>query len=95
VKIVDTGFAQMLVAPWSMMMANGLLEGIEQRLREGDVVRQPAGLREVGEELKTRGAQPAGWQAVPPHARRQRHSDTKVLQEFAGQMDFGKLAALK
>ena len=37
-KIIDTGFAQLLMAPWSMMMAAGYSREIEQRLREGDHV---------------------------------------------------------
>ena len=36
VKIVDTGFAQMLIAPWSMMLASGYSRETSERLREGD-----------------------------------------------------------
>jgi hypothetical protein len=34
VKVVDSGFAQMLIAPWSMMLASGYTAR-ERRLREG------------------------------------------------------------
>ena len=95
--IVDTGFAQMLIAPWSMMLGVGLQPRNQRRLREGDDRRRPPAVRKVGQATrKRRRAERLRRQAL--HGRRSKaatSTDIKALHEFASKMDFGKIAALK
>ena len=95
VKIVDTGFAQMLVAPWSMMMAMGYSKESSSGYEKATSYANQPGFekwekREKHGELNLlvgkRFLLTLEGNDIP---------DTKVLQEFASQMDFGKLAALK
>jgi len=95
VKIVDSGFAQMMIAPWSMMLATGYSRessgGYEKAVTVGG---QPAF------EKWESGARSGELNVLVDKRflvsfEGSDIADTKVLHEMAAKMDFGKFASLK
>jgi hypothetical protein len=95
VKVVDSGFAPLLIAPWSMMLASGYSketsEGYEKAVKVKD---QPA-------FEKWDSASKDGELNILVNKRflvtidGNEIADTKALHEVANKMDFGKFAGLK
>jgi len=95
VKIVDTGFAQMLVAPWSMMMAMGYSKESSSGYEKATSFASQPGFEKWEKSSKHGELNLLVGKRFLLTLEGNDIPDTKVLQEFAGQMDFGKLAALK
>ena len=96
VKIVDTGFAQMLIAPWSMFLASGYSRETSDGYEKATTVGGHPGFEKWDKDAQARRAERPRRQALPRHDRRPTTSPTpRSLHEFASKMDFGKIAALK
>lgn len=95
IKVVDTGYAQMLIAPWSMFLASGYSretgDGYEKSISVGG---NPG--FEKWDNSSRRGELNvfAGKRFMVTIEGRDL-ADTKVLHEFASKLDFGKIASLK
>ena len=95
VKIVDTGFAQMLVAPWSMMMAMGYSKESTSGYEKATTIGSNPGFERWQKNSKNGELNIFVGKRFLVTVQGNDIADTKVLHDFAGQMDFGKLAALK
>ena len=95
VKIVDTGFAQMLVAPWSMMMAMGYSKESSNGYEKATTVGGSPGFEKWSKEDKNGELNVFAAKRFLVSIEGHDLSDTKVLHEFASKMDMGKLADLK
>ncbi len=95
VKIVDSGFAPLLTAPWSMMLATGYSretsEGYEKAVTVGG---QPA-FEKWNSESKDGELNILVNKRFLVTLEGDDIADTRVLHEVAGKMDFGRIAALK
>ncbi|MCC7124276.1 MAG: hypothetical protein IT178_05470 [Acidobacteria bacterium] len=95
VKIVDSGFAPLLTAPWAMMLATGYsresTEGYEKAVTVGG---QPA-FEKWDSEGKDGELNILVNKRFLVTVEGDDIADTKVLHEVAGKMDFGKIATLK
>lgn len=95
VKVVDTGYAQMLVAPWSMFLASGYSressDGYEKSVNVGG---QP-GFERWNKDNKRGELNLFVGKRFLVTIEGDELTDTKVLYEFASKMDLGKMAALK
>ncbi len=95
VKIIDTGYAQMLVAPWSMMLASGYSRESTNGYEKATTVSGNPAIE------KWQAKQKRGELNVLVNKRfmvtvdGRRVDDIKDVQAFASAMDFGKIAALK
>jgi hypothetical protein len=95
VKIVDTGFAQLLVAPWSMMMAMGYSKESSQGYEKATTVASHPGFEKWQKNSKSGELNVFVGKRFLLTVEGDEIADTKVLHEFVGQMDLGKLATLK
>ena len=95
VKIVDTGFAQLLVAPWSMMMAMGYSKESTSGYEKATTIMNNPGFEKWQKNSKNGELNIFVGKRFLLTIDGHDIADTKVLHDFAGQMDFGKLAALK
>ena len=95
VKVVDSGYAQMLIAPWAMFLASGYSKESSDGYEKSTTINGQPGF-ERWEKSNRRGELNAfvGKRflvTIEGNA----IADTKVLHEFAGKMDFNKIAASK
>ncbi len=95
VKIIDTGFAQMLIAPWSMMLASGYSRESTNGYEKATTVSGNPAI-EKWQAKQRRGelnvlVNKRFMVTVEGH----RVDDVKDVQAFASAIDFGKIAALK
>jgi hypothetical protein len=95
VKIVDTGFSQLLVAPWSMMMAMGYSKESSNGYEKATTIANTPGFEKWEKNSKNGEINLFVGKRFLLTIEGNDIADTKVLHEFAGQMDLGKLAALK
>ena len=95
VKVVDTGYAQMLVAPWAMFMASGYSressDGYEKSI---NVAGQP-GFERWRKDSKRGELNLFVGKRFLVSLEGDELADTKILHEFASKMDLGKIASLK
>lgn len=95
VKIVDSGFAPLLTAPWSMMLATGYSretsEGYEKAVTVGG---QPA-FEKWNSDSRDGELNILVNKRFLVTVEGDDIADTKVLHEVAGKMDFGRIATLK
>lgn len=95
VKVVDTAFAQMLIAPWSMFLASGYSrengEGYEKSVSVGG----NPGFEKFDNGSKRGELNVIVGKRFMVTIEGRDLADTKVLHEFASKMDFAKIAALK
>lgn len=95
VKVVDSGFAPLLIAPWSMMLAVGYsresTEGYEKAV---SVNGQPA-FEKWNSESKDGELNILVDKRFLVSIEGDEIADTKILHEVAGRMDFGKFSSLK
>jgi hypothetical protein len=95
VKVVDSGYSALLIAPWSMMLASGYSretsEGYEKAV---SVAGQPA-FEKWNSEAKDGELNIFVDKRFLVTIEGDRLDDMQTLRDFAGKMDFGKLAALK
>jgi hypothetical protein len=94
-KIVDTGFAQMLIAPWSMFLASGYSrensDGYEKSVNVGG----NPGFEKWDTSSKRGELNIFAGKRFMVSIEGRDLADTKVLYEFASKVDFGKIAGLK
>ena len=94
-KVVDTGYAQMLIAPWSMFLASGYSretgEGYEKSISVGG----NPGFEKWNNSSRRGELNIFAGKRFMVTIEGRDLADTKVLHEFASKMDFGKIAGLK
>ena len=95
VKVVDTGFAQMLIAPWSMMLAAGYSRESSDGYEKATTVSGHPAVEKWDQSSKRGELNVLVGKRFMVSLDGRRLDDTKALHEFASQMDFGKLAAMK
>lgn len=95
VRVVDTGYAQMLIAPWSMFLASGYSretgDGYEKSISFGG----NPGFEKFDHGSKHGELNIFVNKRFMVSLEGRELADTKVLHEFASRMDFGKIAGLK
>jgi hypothetical protein len=95
VKIVDSAFSQMLVAPWAMFLTAGYeresSEGYEKSVNVGG----NPGFERWNKDSKTGELNLVVAKRYLVTVEGDNINDTKVLHEFASKIDAGKLGALK
>ena len=94
-KVVDSGYAQMLIAPWAMFLASGYSresnDGYEKAVT---VAGQPA-FERWSKDSKRGELNVFVNKRFLVTIEGDDLADTKVLHDFAGKMDFGKISSLK
>lgn len=95
VKVVDTGFAQMLIAPWSMMLASGYSRESSDGYEKAVTVNGNPGFEKWRSNRKSGELNVLVGKRFLVTIEGRDLADTQVLHEFASTMDMGKLAALK
>jgi hypothetical protein len=95
VKIVDSGFHRLLLAPWAMFLAAGYeketSEGYEKSLKIGD----NPGFEKWNADSKNGELNLVVGQRFLVTVEGHRIADTKVLRDFMSGLDTSKLASLK
>ena len=96
-KIVDTGFAQMLMAPWSMMLASGYSRESSRRLREVDHARRATRRSRSGTRATKNGELDVlvGKRFMLSHRRATTSPTSSSSRTSRRTWIFGKIAALK
>lgn len=95
VKIVDTGFAQLLAAPFTMMMAMGYSKESSNGYEKATTVNNNPGFEKWSKSSKNGELNVFVGKRFLLTIEGDDLADTKVLYDFASKMDFGKVAALK
>ena len=95
VKIVDSGFAKLLVAPWSMMLAMGYSKESSDGYERATKVGGHPGFEKWEIESKRGELNLYVGNRFLLTVEGRDIADTKPLQEFVSKMDLAKLAALK
>ena len=95
VEVVDSGFAAMLVAPWSMMLASGFSRESSEGYEKAVSVNGQPGFEKWDSDSKDGELNILVNKRFLVSIEGNDLSDTKVLHEIAGKMDFGKFATLK
>lgn len=94
VKVVDSGYAQMLIAPWSMFLSGYSRESSDGYEKSVTVAGQP-GFERWNKDNKRGELNIVAGKRFLVTIEGDELADTKVLHEFASKMDFAKIAALK
>lgn len=95
VKIVDTGFAQMLVAPWSMMLATGYSRETSDGYEKATTVNGQPAIEKWSKRSNNGELNILVGKRFMVTLEGRDIADIKDLQAFAAAMDFGAIAALK
>ncbi len=95
VKVVDSGFAQMLIAPWSMMLASGYSRESSDGYEKAVTVNGQPGFEKWDSSSKNGELNVLVDKRFLVSFEGSDLADTKVLHEMAGKMDFGTFASLK
>ena len=95
VTIVDTGFAQMLIAPWSMFLASGYSRESGDGYEKSVSVGGNPGFEKFDKGSKSGELNIFAGKRFMVTIEGRDLADTKVLHEFASKVDFGKIAGLK
>jgi hypothetical protein len=95
VKIVDTGFAQLLVAPWSMMLASGYSRETSRGYEKSTMVGGNPAIEKWNKDRKNGEIDVLLGKRFMVTIEGRDIDDIKQLQEFATNFDFGAIAALK
>jgi hypothetical protein len=95
VKVVDTGYAQMLIAPWAMFLASGYsresTDGYEKAV---NVAGQP-GFERWRKDSKRGELNLFVGKRFLVSLEGDELADTRILHDFASKIDLAKIAALK
>lgn len=94
-RIVDTGYAQMLIAPWSMFLASGYSRENSDGYEKSVSVGGNPGFEKWDTSSKRGELNIFAGKRFMVTIEGRDLADTKVLHEFASKVDFGKIAALK
>ncbi len=95
VEVVDSGFAAMLVAPWSMMLASGFSRESSDGYEKAVSVKGQPGFEKWDSESKDGELNILVNKRYLVSIEGNDIADTKVLHDIAGKMDFAKFASLK
>lgn len=95
VKVVDTGYAQMLIAPWAMFLASGYSRETNEGYEKATTIAGHPGFERWEKDAKRGELNVFVGKRFLVTIEGDDLSDTKVLHEIASKMDFGKIAALK
>ncbi len=94
-KVVDTGYAQMLIAPWSMFLASGYSRETGDGYEKSVSVGGNPGFEKWDTSSKRGELNIFAGKRFMVTIEGRDLADTKVLHEFATKMDMAKLAALQ
>jgi len=94
-RVVDTGYAQMLIAPWSMFLASGYSRETGDGYEKSISIAGNPGFEKFDHGSKRGELNIFVNKRFMVSLEGRELADTKVLHEFASQMDFGKIGALK
>jgi hypothetical protein len=95
VKIVDTGFAQLLMAPWSMMLASGYSRESSSGYEKATTVGGNPAIEKWNKSSKNGELDILVGKRYMVTIESHDVDDMKAVQEFASSMNFGALAAVK
>ncbi len=95
IRVVDTGFAQMLIAPWSMFLASGYSRETGDGYEKSITVGGNPGFEKFDKSSQRGELNIFAGKRFMVTIEGRDLADTKVLHEFASKMDFGKLTALQ
>ena len=94
-RVVDTGYAQMLVAPWSMFLTSGYSRENSDGYEKSVSVGGNPGFEKWDSSSKRGELNIFAGKRFMVSIEGRDLADTKVLHEFASKVDFGKIAGLK
>jgi hypothetical protein len=94
-KIVDTGFAQMLIAPWSMMLASGYSRESSSGYEKATTVSGNPAIEKWDKSSKNGELNVLVGKRFMVTLEGRDLADMKQLQDFATNFDFGAIAAAK
>ncbi len=94
-RVVDTGYAQMLIAPWSMFLASGYSRETGDGYEKSITVGGNPGFEKFDKSSQRGELNIFAGKRFMVTIEGRDLADTKVLHEFASKMDFGKLTALQ
>lgn len=94
-KVVDTGFAQMMIAPWTIMMASGYNHETDDGYEKATTVGGNPGFEKWDKSSKHGELNILVNKRFMVSIEGDNLSDIKTLHDFAGNVDFGKVAAAK
>ena len=95
VKIVDTGFAQLLLMPWNMMLASGYSKESSSGYEKATTVGGNPALEKWNKNSKNAELDVLVGKRFMVTIEGHDVDDTKAVQEFASKFDFNALAAAK
>jgi hypothetical protein len=94
-SVVDTGYAQMLIAPWSIFLASGYSRENSDGYEKSVSVAGNPGFEKWESNSKRGELNIVAGKRFMVSVKSRDLADTKVLHEFVSKIDFAKLAALK
>jgi hypothetical protein len=94
VKIVDSAFQQLLVAPWAMFLAAGYEKETDDGYEKSTTLAGHPGFEKWNGRRKSGELNLVVAKRFLVSLEGQKLNDMKQLHDFAGQVDFGKLAGL-
>jgi hypothetical protein len=94
-KIVDTGFAQLLVAPWSMMLASGYSRESSSGYEKATTLSGNPAIEKWNKSSKNGELDVLVGKRFMVTIESHDVDDIKTAQEFASKLDFNGLAAAK
>jgi hypothetical protein len=94
VKIVDSAFQQMLVAPWAMFLAAGYEKETDDGYEKSTMVAGQPGFEKWNDRRKSGELNLVVAKRFLVSLEGEKLNGMKQLQDFAGQVDFSKLAGL-
>ena len=95
VKVVDTGFAQLLIAPWSIMLASGYSHESSDGYEKATTVGSHPAFETWKKESKRGDLNVLVGKRFMVSIEGTALADTKALHDVAAKMDLDKLAAAK
>ena len=94
-KIVDTGFAQMLIAPWSMMLAAGYSKESSRGYEKATTVSGHPAIEKWNKDSKNGELDVLVGKRFMVTIEGRDVDDMKTVQDFASKFDFNAIAAAK
>jgi hypothetical protein len=94
-KIVDTGFAQMLIAPWSMMLASGYSKESSRGYEKATTVGGNPAFEKWDKASKNGELNVLVGKRFMVTIEGHDVADMKTVQDFASNINFGAIAAAK
>jgi hypothetical protein len=94
VKIVDSAFQQLLVAPWAMFLAAGYEKETDDGYEKSTTLNGHPGFEKWNDRRKSGELNLVVAKRFLVSVEGEQLADMKQLHDFASQVDFGKLASL-